>query len=50
MDTDAIGTGFGTDLGGMGVRITVAEERTGVEEATGRTVVFVAVGVIVDVA
>ena len=50
LDTVPIGTGFGTDLGGMGVRITVAEGRTGVEEATGRTVVLVAVGVIVGVA
>ena len=50
LDTGAIGTGFGTDLGDMGVRITVTEGRTGVEEATGTAVVFVAVGVIVGVA
>ena len=44
------GTGFGTGLAGMGVGAAVTAERIGVEEAIGRTVVFVAVGVIVGVA
>ena len=50
LDTGAIGTGFETDLGGMGVGIIVTAGRKGVEEATGTAIVFVAVGVIVGVA
>ena len=50
LDTDAIGTGFGTGLAGMGVGAAVTAGRIGVEEATGVTVVSVAVGDIVGVA